>query len=619
MPRASDNSTSGVLNSWDTFRRQWSSTHDYSALVRLSRQAKALAQNPEIASRLTPVRLAVASSATVDFLMPILNAALLTAGVRASLYAAPYGQISSSLLDHEGALVQFQPQVTVVLHATPHLPGLPALADPLADVEARVDQVCRELLGPCEIFHRRTGSEIVLANFHPLPWRAAGNLGAKLPGDPTNFIRRVNVALGDRAPRFVHIFDVGSLAERIGVATWFDERYWYLAKQPLAFVSVRDWVRSLSAVIGGMLGRARKCVVVDLDNTLWGGVIGDDGLAGILIGEGSPEGEAFTGLQCYLRDLKERGVLLAVCSKNDEEIARTPFLRHPDMVLRLDDFAAFKANWQPKSENIRAIAREMDLPLDAFVFVDDNPAERDEVAQALPDVAVPDLPDDPAGFVRALDAQRLFEVTSLTEEDLRRTATYQARRQSRDALSEVTDLRSYLASLMMTASVGPFSPASFERVTQLVNKTNQFNLTTPRLVLADIERLASDPGTLTRSVRLRDRFGDHGLISVLFGHIAGHRLLLDAWLMSCRVLGRGVEGLLFNELLRTARARGLKEIVGLYRPSSRNTLVNDHYARLGFARAGIAVGAERWRLSVDEAAPVETFITVDSASAQAAV
>ncbi len=603
-------------DAWRVFLREWASTHDYSALVKLSRAAEKLASIPEVASRLVPVRLAVLSTATVDFLLPVLKGALFGAGLRPTLHVEPYGQVSTSLLDAKGQLAGFDPQVTLVIYATHHLPGQPRLDASLPEIESQVDEVCRSLLGPCETFYERTGSEVVLNNFHPLPWRAAGNLGVKLPGDPNTFIRRVNLSLADRASRNIHIADVASLAERRGLDTWFDERYWYLAKQPVSFAHVADYAGLLAGLTAAILGRTRKCLILDLDNTLWGGVIGDDGLAGIQIGEGSAEGEAFKALQTYARDLKTRGVLLAVCSKNDESIAKSAFTDHPEMVLKLDDFAAFKANWQPKSENIRAIARELDLPLEAFVFVDDNPAERHEVSRELPEVAVPDLTEDVGTYVRALDAERLFETVSLTEEDLRRTETYEVRRQSLQALNEATDIPAYLTSLAMEAEVRPFEPVSMERITQLVNKTNQFNLTTPRMVRAEIESLAVDPVVLTRTVRLRDRFGDHGLISVLFARIANEVLTIEAWLMSCRVLGRGVERLLFNDLLAAARDLGLREIIGWYKPSARNGLVKDHYAQLGFQRDGGEDGVEQWCIEVKSAAPLETFIAASARSEQ---
>jgi FkbH-like protein len=602
-----------AVDAWRNWQRAWSSAREYPAMLRLSRQAEALASAPEVERRLVPIRLAVLSSATADFFLPILKASLLRAGLKPTVFVAPYGQVAASLLDPDGPLARFKPQVTIAATATAHLPGWPALDASAEDVRQQVEDVCRSLLDPCAVFHEHTGSEIVLDNFHPAGARAAGNLGAKLPGDPTNFVRRVNLALGDRAPRFVHINDVAALAERRGIETWLDERYWHLAKQAVSFDCVPDYCRSLAAVIGAVLGRTRKCLVLDLDNTLWGGVVGDDGLAGIQIGEGGASGEAFKAFQLYLRQLKDRGVLLAVCSKNDDAIARSAFTDHPDMVLRLDDFVAFKANWAPKSENIRVIAHEIDLPVESFVFVDDNPAEREEVSQALPEVTILDLPDDPAGFVRALDTAHLFEVVSLTSEDLRRTVTYQARRQSLDAMAGATNIPAYLASLEMTASIRPFEPVSFERIAQLVNKTNQFNLTTPRVVPAEIERLAADPRAITRTVRLRDRFADHGLISVFFGRVDGATLQVDAWLMSCRVLGRGVERLLFNDILAAARERGLTRIVGEYRPTDRNKLVKDHYAGLGFTRDGGEGAAERWHLHVPDAAALETFITADQA------
>jgi FkbH-like protein len=612
-PQSADRRAPPSIDAWRGWRRAWSASRDYPTLLRLSRQAEWAASATDVNSTLVPVRLAVVSSATADFFLPILKASLFRAGLRPSVYVAPYGQVATSLLDPAGPLASFRPQVTVIAGATAQMPGWPAPNAALDDVHDRVDHVCRLLLDPCSVFHERTGSEIVLDNFHPLCGRPSGNLGAKLPGDPTNFVRRVNLALGDRAPRFVHIHDVCALAERRGLDAWFDERYWHLAKQPVSFDCVPDYCRSLAAVIGAVLGRTKKCLILDLDNTLWGGVIGDDGLAGIQIGEGSPAGEAFKAFQQYLKHLKDRGVLLAVCSKNDDAIARSAFRDHPDVVLRLDDFVAFKANWAPKSENIRLIARELDLPFESFVFLDDNPAERHEVAQALPDVTVVDLPDDAAGFVRALEAEHLFEVVALTSEDVQRTATYQARRQTLESLAGATDVAAYLASLEMTAAVRPFEAVSFERITQLVNKTNQFNLTTPRMVSAEIARLASDPAAVTRTVRLRDRFADHGLISVFFGHVEEDALFVDAWLMSCRVLGRGVERLLFNELLAAARERGLAEIVGEYKPTDRNALVRDHYAGLGFTRDEGAGPAERWRLRVTDASTFDCFITSDRA------
>ncbi len=592
-----------VGDRWRVFLDEEARIRDYHAYVRLSRRTDALVADAMVAERLLPVRLAIVGSATPDFLLPALKTALLARGVKPELHVAPYGQVTSSLLDPDSALARFSPQITLVSTPTLHLPGPPALTASRAEVAAAIDAVCRALLEPCESFHARTGSEIVLSNFAPLPWRSAGSLGPRLPGDPTSFIRRVNIALEDRAPHYVHIDDIAAEAERVGTATWHDDRLWHLAKQAVALDAVPAYARHLAGLVSAILGRGRKCLVVDLDNTLWGGVVGDDGVEGIRMSEGDAEGEAFLAFQAYLCELKERGILLAVSSKNDEAVARSAFTDHPDVRLRLQDFVAFKANWAPKSENLRAIAAELDLPLDALVFVDDNPAERAEVSRALPEVAVPEMPDDAASFIRTLDAARYFESVRLTDEDRSRTAAYVGRRQVREALAGTTDVGAYLASLDMRAIVRPFEAIAFERIAQLVNKTNQFNLTTPRVVQADIERMAADPMLVTRTIRLRDRFADHGLISVCIARREGAALVIDAWLMSCRVLGRGVERLMFNELLAVAQAEGRSSLVGLYRPTARTGLVKEHYAGLGFRRVRSDGHIEEWRLETRGARP----------------
>jgi FkbH-like protein len=598
-----------VGKEWRDLWREWRVATDYADIVRLCRRAERLdaADNP----RLLPVRVAILSGATIDFLLPVLRTALFSVGLRPTFHVTPFNQFVPTLLDPGRSLVSFEAQVTIIVNTVHHIPQWPAPGDSLEQVTAAVDDACRFFLDPCATFHERTGSEIILCNFHPLPGRAAGNLGAKSRSDRTNFIRRLNVVLGDRSPRYVHLADVASLAERHGLERWFDSRYWFLAKQPVSFECVPDYCRNLAGIVGAIFGRSKKCLVVDLDNTLWGGVIGDDGLAGIQIGEGNAAGEAFKAFQLFIRELKERGVLLAVCSKNDERIAQSAFTDHPEMVLGLGDFVAFKANWLPKSQNIQAIAAELDLPLDALVFVDDNPAERDEVACALPDVAVPDLPGDAADFPRTIDAGRYFESVSLTREDLDRTVAYQSRRAARAQLAEAPDIRGYLASLEMKASIRPFEKVSFERITQLTNKTNQFNLTTRRLRHAEIEHMASDNRWLTRSVRLKDRWGDQGLISVLFGPVDHLELTLEGWLMSCRVLNRGVEQFVFNHLIAAARERGICEIVGYYKPTDRNGIVKDHYRNLGFTLMSEIDGVARWRLMVAEALPLETFVECD--------
>jgi FkbH-like protein len=349
--------------------------------------------------------------------------------------------------------------------------------------------------------------------------------------------------------------------------------------------------------------------VLDLDNTLWGGVIGDDGLEGIALGQGSPLGEAYTAFQVYVRELSRRGVILAVCSKNDAAVAGEPFERHPDMVLKPADIACFVANWQNKADNLRAIAQQLNIGLDALCFIDDNPFERNLVRQELPMVAVPEVSDDPTGYAVALADGGYFESLGVTEEDRERTGQYQGN-SAREALkAAVTDLPAYLRGLEMQLLWKRFDRIGLQRIVQLINKSNQFNLTTRRYTEAEVEAVMADPDAFGLQLRLTDRFGDNGIIAVVIGRKQPSLdLVIDTWLMSCRVLGRQVEAATLNLIAQEAVRSGARRLVGEYIPTAKNSMVRDHYARLGFA----AVTGEPDRSVLDLAGftPADTFIHV---------
>jgi FkbH-like protein len=343
-----------------------------------------------------------------------------------------------------------------------------------------------------------------------------------------------------------------------------------------------DVARECSHLVTSLRSGPKKVAVLDLDNTLWGGVIGDDGLDGIEIGDTSPRGEAFKAFQQYLLSLTHRGILLAVCSKNDREKAVEPFEKHPEMVLRMKDIVAFKANWQPKSENIRQIAAELNLGLDSLVFIDDNPAEIEIVRQFVPEVETVLLSEDPSEYVGALEDSRYFEPKSVTAEDLERVGQYRQEAQRQELLATVTDMDAYLESLGMEAAIREFRPVDVPRISQLINKSNQFNLTTERRTEAQVQAVMADPAYFGFTVRLADRFGDHGLISVVVGKVAGDEAEIDTWLMSCRVLKRQVEELVLNEVVRLALLRNCCRIRGVYLPTAKNGMVRDHYPGMGF-------------------------------------
>jgi len=368
-----------------------------------------------------------------------------------------------------------------------------------------------------------------------------------------------------------------------------------MAVSPTATVAL---ARNVAAIVKSAYGKSKKCLVLDLDNTLWGGVIGDDGVQNLILGRDHPVGEAFLDFQRYVKGLKRRGVILAVCSKNDAENAKEGF-SHPDSVLKLEDFSAFEANWDPKPENIRAIAAQLNIGLDGIVFVDDNPAERDFVSEQLPEVAVPNVGADVSGFAEVLEHEHYFEVDKLVQDDLNRSAYYSSNAERGAGEGKFSDYGEFLASLEMTAEIGSFLPVYLERITQLINKTNQFNLTTRRYTSAEVVAIAQDPGFITLYGRLADKFGDNGLVSVLIGQVSDETVQLDLWLMSCRVLKREMEFAMFDALVEQCQARGIRKIAGIYIPSKKNSMVAAHYASLGFtAIAGASEGRELWCYNV---------------------
>jgi FkbH-like protein len=339
-------------------------------------------------------------------------------------------------------------------------------------------------------------------------------------------------------------------------------------------------------LVRATFGLSRKVLVLDLDNTIWGGVIGDDGVDRIQIGKETPIAEAFTAFQEYCLKLRERGVLLAVCSKNDDENARSGF-RHPDSVLKLEHISAFRANWDPKHENIMSLAQELNLGTDSFVFADDNPAERAIVEANVPGVAVPELGSNPADYISILQAGRYFEPVSLSPDDMARAAQYAGNSQRAAAQTAFANYGEYLDSLEMVAEIERFRPIYLDRITQLTNKTNQFNLTTRRYTLAEMEGIQADPAYIGIYGRLADRFGDNGLVSIVLGRRNGSELCLDLWLMSCRVLKRDMELAMLDSLMNEARIADVQSIIGVYIPTKKNAMVADFYERIGFERVSI--------------------------------
>lgn len=551
------------------------------------------------------LRVAVVGTATTTALLPGLRLALARIGVGAELHEAPFGQYWQAALDPASGLRGFEPDVVVFV------PDHHAVA---TDVEVPDDRWSAEELerwrSPWDALRTWSPADIVQVGVVSPSGDALGSAAATVPGSRRSRLRALDASLAaatrDVGASFV---DAEAIAADVGKRAWFDHRFWHAAKHPFSMQVAPVLSLRIAAAIAARTGLSKKAVVVDLDNTLWHGVIGDDGLRGIELT--GPRGDAHVAFQQALAGLARRGVVLAACSKNDDATARLPFAHHPDMVLTVDDFAAFVANWDPKPQNVERIARELGLGLDSFLYVDDNPAEREAIRRSLPMVDVLRLSVDEADWCDDLARYPWLEPGSVTDEDRQRAASYRARAAISAMEGRAESLEDFQRSLEMTATVAPVDDLTLDRVVQLVNKTNQFNLTTRRHGTDDVRRMLADPDCVHLTARLADRFADHGLVAVVLARAVDDVLDVDTFLMSCRVIGRGLETVLVEELAAHARDRGLRAVRGRYVPTDRNGLVEDLWPKHSFDPVGRAAdGTATYERPVDAPAAAPPPITI---------
>ena len=565
-------------------------------------------------------KLAILGSYTTTQLVPLLKLTAMREGIALETYEASYGQYRQDMLDPGSAMWRFSPEfIMLAVHegelAFPQISG-DAQHD-LAVESARWTSLWQAVAS-------RSKARVIQHNFAVPPLEPMGHLGARLASSRQAMAQALNARLGEAAGTAVSIVDCERLASTMGKDRWFDDKYWFMSKQAVSLGALPTLARHCTAVLAADLGLSRKCLVMDLDNTLWGGVIGEDGLGGIKLGQGSPEGEAYLSLQEYILALRTKGVILAVCSKNNDADAREPFLKHPEMRLRMDDIAAFVANWDTKPENLRRIAKMLNIGLDSLAFLDDNPVERDIVRQMLPEVDVIALPRDPFGFRRALSMYPMFETSTFTEEDARRTEQYRARAQIAELEAGATSIEEFYRGLQMKAEIEPFTDVDLPRIVQLIGKTNQFNLTTRRHGMAQIRSFIDDPGCVHFSVKLRDRFTDHGLVALMIARRHGEVLDIDTWLMSCRVIGRTVEAEMLQRLCREAQRLGCSCLRGSFIPTEKNGMVKDIFAQFGFTRDTLSGGeqgqATSWTYDLNTLGMIRNeFIEIVECAGEAAV
>jgi FkbH-like protein len=554
---------------------------------------------------LVSFKLALLSNGTTDMIVPALIASAVRQGIDLEVIQPHYDQVAQEALTPDSKINSSKPDAVLFALDYRALPLKLSLGDPESSA-ASVQGALGYLQTLRNGIKTNANSVCIFQTLAPPAESLFGQLDRALPGTLRNLIDSINreLSAGALAEGDV-ILDIASLAETVGLADWHNPQMWNLGKFPFSDELIPLYADHVARTIAAIRGKSKKVLVLDLDNTVWGGVIGDDGMEGIKIAQGDAIGEAHLAVQRLALDLRQRGIVLAVSSKNTDSVAREVFEKHPEMLLKINHIAVFQANWNDKATNIQAIADELSLGLDSFVFLDDNPVERGLVRKLLPQVAVPELPTEPALYARTLAAAGYFEAIAFAGEDLKRAGFYQDNARRASLQKQMGGVDAYLASLDMTITFQPFDSVGRARIVQLINKSNQYNLTTRRYTDPEIVEAENDPAVFGLQVRLSDTFGDNGMISVIICRPGEPQSWeIDTWLMSCRVLGRKVEHMVLREILAHARLAGISKLHGVYKLTDRNKLVIDHYSKLGFTKvAEDEIGTTHWELLVDGSEP----------------
>ncbi len=514
-----------------------------------------------------------------------------------------YNLIDAQILDPQSELYSEKPDFTLIYMCSEKLES--AFAE-CKNKQHFAESMYEKISGYWSRINSNIQTNILQFSFLENDDRIFGNYALKTPESFLFQVKKLNylLACGCQQTKNAFLIDLNGMQSVYGQKTVKDNKLYYAAKMPITTEMLPETAKNVFDVISAICGNFKKCVICDLDNTLWGGVIGDDGLNGIQIGE-LGIGHAYEDLQHWLKSLKERGIILCVCSKNNEDTAKEPFEQHPEMVLHLDDISVFVANWEDKATNILNIQQTLNIGMDSIVFLDDNPFERNLVRSIIPTITVPELPEDPSEYLSYLKSLNLFETASFSEGDKDRTAQYQSEIKRQNLEKSFESYDDYLVSLEMVATVRPFDEFQTPRISQLTQRSNQFNLRTVRCTEKDIADYANDPDYITRYFMLRDKFGDHGLISVLImKKIDPHTLFIENWLMSCRVLKRGMEEYIINSIASIAKENGFDTVIGEYIKTPKNAMVADIYPKHGFE----PVGDDRFVLRTDNYVPQKTFI-----------
>lgn len=553
---------------------------------------------------LFPVRkIAILGDTSTQLLVQAIKGTGYEEGIRLEVFEAEYDQIDHEVFDAGSGLYSSGPEYVIIFQSSQKLLSKYNKSSDEGKrtyAEDTIDHF-KELIGT---INSRLSCKIIFCNFAEINDNIFGSFANKLDFSFIYSLRKINLGLMDlsREIKNLYINDLNLLQSSYGLERSFDAKLYITADMIFSMDFLPVAAKSIVDIILSLTGRSKKCLILDLDNTLWGGIIGDDGVENIQIGE-LGIGKAYSQLQHWAKQLKNRGIILAVCSKNDHDTAKAAFDGHPDMVLKYEDFAVFQANWDNKADNIKQIQEFLNIGFDSMVFLDDNPFERNLVKSFLPEITIPDLPEDPAEYLNYLGKLNLFETSSYSEEDAARSDQYRVEFQRNQVKKAFANEDEYLASLEMVSECKPFDSFSIPRVSQLTQRSNQFNLRTQRYSESDVQKITDSDEYITRSFTLEDKFGHNGLISLIILKKQTNGLFIDTWIMSCRVLKRTMENFVLNSIVSLAKQGGYRKLIGEFLPTAKNKMVKDHYKELGFKEAG-----GLWELDLDDYTEKKTFI-----------
>lgn len=579
----------------------------------LENKRKIKKQLLEEGSNFIEKKIAILGGSTTAAIKQIMELFLLNNGIKCEFYESEYNKYYEDAVFDNEELKQFNPDIIYVCTTNRNITNYPELSYDSNAVNELLETEYKKYESIWKSLKEKYSCPIIQNNFEMPMYRLMGNKDASDIHGKVNFINRLN----DKFYEYVqnndnfYICDINYISADYGLKEWSDPFYFHMYKYAMNVSAIPYLSFNVANIIKSIFGKNKKGFVLDLDNTLWGGVIGDDGQEGIKIGPEEPEGQFYSEFQRYLKEHKQLGVILNIDSKNEYENAISG-LKHPDSELSEDDFVEIKANWDPKDKNFEEIASELNLLPESLVFVDDNPAERHIVTEQLKGVCAPEL-DMTQHFIQYIDRNGFFEVTTLSKDDLKRNEMYKENLERAKAQASFSNYKDYLLSLDMKGVIKEFEPIYYERISQLSNKSNQYNLTTRRYTVSDIENMANDDSYITLYGKLIDRFGDNGLVSVAIGHVNNDICDIDLWIMSCRVLKRDLEYAMMDEFVRKCKEKGIREIKGYYYPTAKNNMVKDFYSLQGFSKIDEDKdGNTIWSLKVDEYKPRNEVIEVSN-------